>query len=69
MSYVYRDGRGGSREGAGRPKSTEPKKAFRITDEERELIKKIRLLDDTGLDVLKSSFSKIIKKHTKQFWW
>lgn len=69
MSYRYVDGRGGSREGAGRPKSDNPKKAFRITDQERQLIKSFRLLTEDGYQLLEESVSKIVECHTRTYWY
>lgn len=58
MSYSYVDGRGGARDGAGRPKSEEVKKAFRVSDFEKSFIKKMRLLDDDGLRLLEGDLIK-----------
>tara|TARA_B110000467_G_C18300698_1_gene471170 strand:- start:383 stop:586 length:204 start_codon:yes stop_codon:yes gene_type:complete len=67
MSWV--DGRGGAREGAGRPKSDEVKKAFRVTDNEKDLIKQIRLLSDEGIQLLDKQVVKLVDKHSVNKWW
>lgn len=67
MSWV--DGRGGAREGAGRPKSEEVKKAFRVTENEKDLIKQIRLLSDEGLQLLDKQVVKLVDKHSFNKWW
>jgi hypothetical protein len=67
MSWV--DGRGGAREGAGRPKSEEVKKAFRVTEGEKDLIKQIRLLSDEGMQLLDKQVAKLVDKHSFNKWW
>tara|TARA_B100001059_G_C17570220_1_gene444595 strand:+ start:178 stop:378 length:201 start_codon:yes stop_codon:yes gene_type:complete len=66
---MWVDGRGGAREGAGRPKSNDVKRAFRITDEERNFIKKMRLLTDEGVQLLNKDLVKVSKKHSINNWW
>lgn len=67
MSWV--DGRGGVRKGAGRPKLDEIKKAFRVTENEKDIIKQIRLLTDEGLNLFDKNLSNLIDKHSINKWW
>ncbi|NQZ24501.1 MAG: hypothetical protein HRT53_20950 [Colwellia sp.] len=69
MSYQYVDGRGGIREGAGRPKLDEVKKAFRVTENEKDLIKQIRLLSEEGSLLLDKEISKLVDKYSANKWW
>jgi hypothetical protein len=66
---MWIDGRGGAREGAGRPKNEEQKKAFRITEEERNFIKKMRLLNDEGLALMQKNLVTVSKKHSCNSWY
>jgi hypothetical protein len=65
---MWIDGRGGAREGAGRPKNEEQKKAFRITEDERNFIKKMRLLSEEGVSLMGDNLVKVSKKHTVNTW-
>jgi hypothetical protein len=65
---MWIDGRGGAREGAGRPKNEEQKKAFRITEDERNFIKKMRLLSEEGVSLMADNLVKVSKKHTVNTW-
>jgi hypothetical protein len=67
MSWV--DGRGGARVGAGRPKLEQVKKAFRITDDERDFIKKMRLLDDSGTSFMLAKLAEASKKYSAVRYW
>jgi hypothetical protein len=62
MSYEYVDGRGGAREGSGRPKLDEVKKAFRVTVEEKNLVKLIRRLKEEEILKLKSQVKETVSK-------
>ena len=66
---MWNDGRGGAREGAGRPKLEEEKKAFRITAEERNFIKKMRLLNEEGLALMQKNLVTVSKKHSCNSWY
>lgn len=67
MSYVYVDGRGGARDGAGRKKALEVKKAFRVTDSEKEFIKKMRLLHSEDLRFLINDLEKRFESSRYRF--
>jgi len=66
---MWVDGRGGARKGAGRPKSDEVKKAFRVTENEKSIIKQIRLLSDDGIELLDKQLSELVDKHSFNKWW
>lgn len=63
---------GGLRNGAGRPKEKEQKKAFKITEKERQIIEKIRTLEPDNLRFinhdLESRFraSEMKKQHKRE---
>lgn len=62
MSYQYIDGRGGAREGSGRPKLEEVKKAFRVTLDEKDFVKLIRQLDEDEIIKIKNQVKDKVSK-------